>query len=82
MTKSKFELKTFSSDTMLNFHLSKKLKLIERNKFNHIINTLIILFNKYYRDVTDPISSALKNNKCECSLDVKTSELLVIAQFC
>jgi hypothetical protein len=39
MTKSRFELRTFGSDTMLN-HLSPKLKLIRRGKFNHLINTL------------------------------------------
>jgi hypothetical protein len=40
MTKSRFELKIFRSDTMLNHHLSQKLKLIGRGKFNHLINTL------------------------------------------
>jgi hypothetical protein len=28
------------SDTMLNQHLSQKLKLIKMDKFNHLINTL------------------------------------------
>jgi hypothetical protein len=37
---SRFELRTFGSDTMLNYHLSQKLKLIGRGKFNHLINTL------------------------------------------
>jgi hypothetical protein len=36
----RFELKTFGSDTMLNHHLFRKLKLIERDKFNHLINIL------------------------------------------
>jgi hypothetical protein len=40
MTESRFELRTFGSDTMLNHHLSQKLKLIGRGKFNHLINTL------------------------------------------
>jgi hypothetical protein len=31
---------TFDFDTMLNHHLSKKLKLIGRVKFNHLTNTL------------------------------------------
>jgi hypothetical protein len=38
--KSRFELRTFGFDTMLNHHLSQKLKLIGRCKFNHLINTL------------------------------------------
>jgi hypothetical protein len=42
MKKSKFELKIFGSDTMLNHHLSQKLKLIGRDKFNHLINTLTL----------------------------------------
>ena len=41
LTELKFDLRTFGFDTMLNHHLSKKLKLIERDKFNHLINTLI-----------------------------------------
>jgi hypothetical protein len=40
MIKSKFELKTFDFDTMLNHHLSQKLKLIGKSKFNHFINNL------------------------------------------
>jgi hypothetical protein len=40
MTESRFELKTFGSDTMLNYHLFQKLKLIRKGKFNHLINTL------------------------------------------
>jgi hypothetical protein len=40
LTELKFELITFSSDTMLNHHLSHKLKLIEKNKFNYLIITL------------------------------------------
>jgi hypothetical protein len=40
MTESTFKLRTLGSDTMLNYHLSQKLKLIGRDKFNHYINTL------------------------------------------
>jgi hypothetical protein len=29
--------------SILNYHLSRKLKLIERDKFNHSINTLTLL---------------------------------------
>jgi hypothetical protein len=32
---------TFGSDTMLNYHLSQKLKIIGNNKFNNLINILI-----------------------------------------
>jgi hypothetical protein len=35
MTESRFELRTFGSDTMLNHHLSQKFKLIGRGKFDH-----------------------------------------------
>jgi len=44
----RFELKTFGSDTMLNYHLSQKFKFIGRSKFNYLINTLtffLFLFN-------------------------------------
>jgi hypothetical protein len=41
---SRFDLITFSTDTMLNHKLSKELKLIERCKFNHLISTLIEAF--------------------------------------
>jgi hypothetical protein len=37
---SRFDLKTFGSDTMLNYQLSQKLKLIGRCKFNHLIISL------------------------------------------
>ena len=40
LMKLRFELRTFNSDTMLNHHLSHKLKLIERDKFNYLIITL------------------------------------------
>jgi hypothetical protein len=40
MTESRFELRTFGSDTKLNHHLSQKFKLIGRGKFDHLINTL------------------------------------------
>jgi hypothetical protein len=39
MTESMFELRIFGSDTLVNHYLSQKLKLIERFKFNHLINT-------------------------------------------
>jgi hypothetical protein len=35
-----FELKTLSSNTMLNHNLSTKPKLIGKGKFNHLTNTL------------------------------------------
>jgi hypothetical protein len=34
---SRFKLKTFGFGTMLNHHLSQKLKLIGRDKFNYLI---------------------------------------------
>jgi hypothetical protein len=37
-----FDLKTFGTNTMLNHQLSQKLKRIERDKFNYLINTLTI----------------------------------------
>ena len=43
MTESKFNLMTFGSDTMINYHLSQKLKLIGRGKFNHLTITLTLL---------------------------------------
>jgi hypothetical protein len=43
MTESRFEFKIFGSDAMLNQHLSQKLKLIGRGKFNHLINTLTVM---------------------------------------
>jgi hypothetical protein len=42
MAESKFELKIFDFDTMLNHNLSQKLKLIGISKFNYLINTLTI----------------------------------------
>jgi hypothetical protein len=36
----RFELKIFGSDIMFKYHLSQKLKLIGRGKFNHLINTV------------------------------------------
>jgi hypothetical protein len=38
----RFDLMTFSSDTMLKHHFSQNLKLIERDKFNHLIITLTL----------------------------------------
>jgi hypothetical protein len=40
---SRFELKTFDSDVMLNHQLSQKFKLKGKDKFNHLINTLTVL---------------------------------------
>jgi hypothetical protein len=45
MTESKFDLRTFGSDTMLNYQFSHKLKLIGRGKFNHL--TIIVTKSKY-----------------------------------
>jgi hypothetical protein len=39
--KSRFNYKTFTFDTMLNYQLSHKFKLIRKNKFNHLIISLI-----------------------------------------
>jgi len=54
---SRFELKTFNSDTMLNYHSSQTLKLIARSKINYLINTLTIgdIYIYIYRlDRCDP----------------------------
>jgi hypothetical protein len=40
LTDTRFKLTTFCFDTMLNYHLSQKLKPIGIGKFNHLINTL------------------------------------------
>ena len=40
---SRFELKTFDSDIVLNHQVSQKLKLKKRDKFNYLINTLTVL---------------------------------------
>jgi hypothetical protein len=40
LIKSRFDPMTFGSDTMLNYQLSQKLKLIGNGKFNHLIITL------------------------------------------
>jgi hypothetical protein len=40
MIEIRFELKTFGYNTMLNYHLSQKLKLIGRGKINYLITTL------------------------------------------
>jgi hypothetical protein len=57
LTEPRFDLiKTFGSDTILNYHLSKKFKLIRKCKFNHLIITLMytsltcglkLLFNRW-----------------------------------
>jgi hypothetical protein len=41
MIESRFDLTTFGSDTILNYQLSQKFKLIEICKFNHLTITLI-----------------------------------------
>jgi len=40
---SRFELITSGFDTMLNYHLSQKHKLIGIDEFNHLINTTLLL---------------------------------------
>jgi hypothetical protein len=40
LTESRFDPMTFGFDTMLNYQLSQKLKLIKRCKFNHLIISL------------------------------------------
>ena len=40
LTESRFDPITFDFDTMLNYQLSQKLKLIGRGKFNHLTFTL------------------------------------------
>jgi hypothetical protein len=40
LTESRFDPMTFGSDTILNYQLSQKLKLIGRGKFNHLTITL------------------------------------------
>ena len=42
LTESRFDPITFSFDIMINYHLSQKLKLIGRNKFNHLTITLTV----------------------------------------
>ena len=39
MEESGIKLRTSYSDTMLNYRLSQKLKLLEYGKFNHLTNT-------------------------------------------
>jgi hypothetical protein len=39
---SMFDPMTFNSNTMLNYQLSQKLKLIEKSKFNYLIITLTL----------------------------------------
>jgi hypothetical protein len=46
MTKIRFELRTFSFDTILNHHLSQKLKPIGKCNFNNLINHLINTLNE------------------------------------
>jgi hypothetical protein len=43
LIESKYDPRTFDSDTMLNYHLFRKLKLIVRDKFNHLIITLTMM---------------------------------------
>jgi hypothetical protein len=42
LTESRFDPMTFGSDTMLNYQLFQKLKLIGRGKFNHLTITLTL----------------------------------------
>ena len=42
LIKSMFNSRTFGSNSMLNHHLSQKVKLIRRGKFNNLINTLTV----------------------------------------
>ena len=45
LMESRFELRIFDLNIMLNYNLSKKLKLIiRRDKFNHIISSLTKLY--------------------------------------
>ena len=43
LTESMFDSRTFSSDTILNYQLSQKFKLIKIGKFNHLIISLMQL---------------------------------------
>jgi hypothetical protein len=43
LTESRFDLKTFGFDPMLNHRLSQKLKLIGKSKFNYLIISLTII---------------------------------------
>jgi hypothetical protein len=65
MTESRFELRTFGSDTMLNHHLSQKLKLIGRSKFNHLINTLTMSAFKAPLDPSTALGGFPGNNYSE-----------------
>jgi hypothetical protein len=62
---SRFELRTFGFDTMLDYHLSQKLKLIGRGKFNHLINTLtrgyIYIKKKKTRKAEEKLIKNIKN---------------------
>ena len=41
--KPEIELRIFCSDTMLNYQLSQKFKLLENGKFNHLTISLTII---------------------------------------
>jgi hypothetical protein len=47
MMELRFELKTFSFNTMLNHYLFQKFKLIGIGKFNYLINTLTISIDPF-----------------------------------
>jgi hypothetical protein len=47
LTESRLDLMTFDFNTMLNYSLSKKLKVIEICNFNYLINTLTYIRIKY-----------------------------------
>jgi hypothetical protein len=38
---------TFDFDSMINYYLSQKFKLIGKCKFNHLINILTIIYQHY-----------------------------------
>ena len=43
LTKLMFDPITFGSDTILNYKLSQKHKLIKRDKFNYLTITLVVI---------------------------------------
>ena len=49
-TQLRFKLMTTSSNIMINYHLSQKLKLIRNNEFNRL--TTIIISSKHKRTLT------------------------------
>jgi hypothetical protein len=61
LTKFRFELMTFDSNTMLNYQFSYKVKLIGRNKFNHLIITLTYSSPKKKKNLS--LSNHLREKK-------------------